>query len=100
MYVCVFSGVSGPQWTTDGNNDLENGTSNDTNGKGGKKGNNNTNTNRDEYKDYEDLFFRDGGQEGGVQRTATVYRAALCCAAAVTVVSARLRFVRGTHNIV
>lgn len=47
MPICgVFSDVSGPQWTTDGSNDLENGTSNDMNGKGGKKGNN-INTRRD-----------------------------------------------------
>lgn len=40
----MFSNVSGPQWTTDGNNDLENGMSNDDiNRKGGKKGNNNNN---------------------------------------------------------
>lgn len=37
----MFLNVSGPQWTTDGSNDLANGTSNDMNGKGGKKGNNN-----------------------------------------------------------
>ncbi|CAH1713377.1 neurotrimin-like isoform X2 [Aphis gossypii] len=47
VYKCVAKNSRGetdgtirlysPQWTTDGSNDLENGTSNNTNGKGGKK---------------------------------------------------------------
>lgn len=57
----VFSIVSGPQWTTDGSNDLENGASNETNGKDGKKGNNMcTEQNRSVLSG-----FKVGGAKGG-----------------------------------